>query len=78
MRRIVTNCREFRPILLSRQFWTEKLALFDQDIEYHGSAVQFGLPPRLSARYNTPEAWVLCLRAYLDGGPSDRPADWNW
>ena len=49
-----------------------------QDIEYHGSAVQFGLPPRLSARYNTPEAWVLCLRAYLDGGPSDRPADWNW
>ena len=46
-----------------------------QDIEYHGSAVQFGLPPRLSARYNTPEAWVLCLRAYLDGGDSPYGTD---
>ena len=48
------------------------------DIAQHGSAVAFGLPEHLSTRYDTEDAWVLCLRAHIDGGATDQPAQWDW
>ena len=30
------------------------------------------------SRYDSDDAWVLCLRAHIDAGPTDRPADWEW
>lgn len=38
----------------------------------------FGLPEHLSSRYDADHAWVLCLRAHIDGGPTDQPAQWDW
>ena len=48
------------------------------DIVQAGSAVGFNLPERIFERFNDESSWVLCLRAYIDAGPTDRPDQWDW
>lgn len=36
------------------------------------------MPEHLSTCYDADDAWVLCLRAHIDGGPTDQPAQWDW
>eukprot|EP01052_Picozoa_sp_SAG31_P075961 SAG31_NODE_35207_length_325_cov_0.902655_2_plen_37_part_01 len=33
----------------------------------------FDPPGHLLAKYDDETAWVLCLRAYVDAGPTDEP-----
>ena len=37
----------------------------------YGVQVQFELPAMLATAYGTEVAWVLCLRAHIDAGPTD-------